>query len=110
MSKNDRNVVAELIAELIESGLSDEEIAETAGKVKTEEKNWLKNSDLVSIIRDLMVGKPDGQPQREQSEPAPPPEPAKVESRFSPNNRRPQSAASRMASGGLVFDTASRRT
>jgi len=32
------------------------------------------------VPESVLVGKPDGQPQREQ------PEPAKVESRFSPNN------------------------
>jgi cell division protein FtsZ len=34
----------------------------------------------------VMVGKPDGQPQREQPAVVPQPEAAKVESRFSPNN------------------------
>ncbi len=39
-----------------------------------------------AVPESVMVGIPDGQPQREQQEAAAPPEPAKVESRFSPNN------------------------
>ncbi len=39
-----------------------------------------------AVQESVVVGKPNGQPQREQSETVPQPEPAKVESRFSPNN------------------------
>jgi cell division protein FtsZ len=38
------------------------------------------------VQESVMVGKPNGQPQREQPEAVPQPEAAKVESRFSPNN------------------------